>query len=85
MSCGLSPPTGWAAYEPFTPSNSEQRLLPPYYRGCWHGVSRSFLCRYRQIPVLFTPDLSSLLTAVYDLTAFIPHAALHHQGFPHCG
>ncbi len=84
MSCGLSPPTGWAAYKPFTPSNSEQRLLPPYYRGR-HGVSRSFLCRYRQIPVLFTPDLSSLLTAVYDLTAFIPHAALHHQGFPHCG
>ncbi len=29
-------------------SNSEQRLLPPYYRGCWHGVSRSFLLRYRQ-------------------------------------
>jgi hypothetical protein len=23
-------------------------LLPPYYRGCWHGVSRSFLVKYRQ-------------------------------------
>ncbi len=28
-------------------SNSEQRLPPPYYRGCWHGVSRGFLQRYR--------------------------------------
>ncbi len=32
----------------FTPSDSEQRLLPTYYRGCWHVVSRSFLDRYRQ-------------------------------------
>ena len=35
------------AYAPFTPSNSEQRLPPPYYRGCWHGVSRGFFRRYR--------------------------------------
>ena len=35
-------------YAPFTPNNSEQRLHPPYYRGCWHGVSRCFLQRYRQ-------------------------------------
>ena len=49
---GLSPElshlTYEAAYGPFTPSNSEQRLPPPYYRGCWHGVSRGFLWRYRQ-------------------------------------
>ncbi len=36
-----------AAYARFTPSNSEQRLPPPSYRGCWHGVSRGFLHRYR--------------------------------------
>ena len=41
------------AYTPFTPSDSGQRLLPPYYRGCWHGVSRSLLCRYRHISTLF--------------------------------
>ena len=35
------------AYAPFTPSNSGQRSLPTYYRGCWHVVSRSFLVRYR--------------------------------------
>ncbi len=31
----------------FTPNNSEQRSPPPYYRGCWHGVSRGFFLRYR--------------------------------------
>ncbi len=36
------------AYTRFTPSDSEQRSHPPYYRGCWHGVSRCFLRRYRQ-------------------------------------
>ncbi len=35
------------AYTLFTPSNSEQRLLPTYYRGCWHVVSRSFFSWYR--------------------------------------
>ncbi len=48
LSCGISRKTFRAAYAPFTPSNSEQRLPPPYYRGCWHGVSRGFLVRYRQ-------------------------------------
>ncbi len=37
-----------SAYALFTPSQSEQRLHPPYYRGCWHGVSQCFLVRYRQ-------------------------------------
>ena len=48
---GLSPYishlTCIAAYAPFTPSNSGQRSLPTYYRGCWHVVSRSFLLGYR--------------------------------------
>ena len=51
-------------------------MLPTYYRGCWHVVSRSFFCRYRQF--------SSLLKAVYNPKAVIPHAALLRQGFPHC-
>ena len=34
-------------YAPFTPNNSEQRLPPSYYRGCWHEVSRGFFYRYR--------------------------------------
>ncbi len=48
LSRGLSHLTYHAAYTRFTPSNSEQRSHPPYYRGCWHGVSRCFLERYRQ-------------------------------------
>ncbi len=51
----LSHPTYGAAYAPFTPSKSEQRLPPLYYRGCWHRVSRGFLLRYDQSEALFTP------------------------------
>ncbi len=54
-----------AAYTLFTPSNSEQRLLPTYYRGCWHVVSRSFFCGYRQFRSRrksFTPRRASSLT-----------------------
>ena len=47
LSTGLSPLTLRAAYAPFTPSYSGQRLPPTYYRGCWHVVSRGFLVRYR--------------------------------------
>ncbi len=53
LSRGMSHLTYQTAYTPFTPNNSEQRLHPPYYRGCWHGVSRCFLWRYRQYQTLF--------------------------------
>ena len=70
------------AYTRFTPSNSEQRLHPLYYRGCWHRVSRCFLWRYRQMPVL--PGLfRSLPTELYNPKAFITHAALLVQAFAH--
>ncbi len=52
LSCELSHPTHRTTCGPFTPSKSEQRLPPPYYRGCWHRVSRDFLCRYYQITPL---------------------------------
>ena len=42
LSPGLSRLTTKAACAPFTPSNSEQRLPPSYYRGCWHEVSRAY-------------------------------------------
>ena len=47
LSPDISTPTYRPAYAPFTPSNSEQRLPPTYYRGCWHVVSRGFLQGYR--------------------------------------
>ncbi len=43
LSRGISHRTHQAACVPFKPSDSEQRSPPPYYRGCWHGVSRGFL------------------------------------------
>ena len=65
LSPGLSQRTQRTAYALFTPSNSEQRLLPTYYRGCWHVVSRSCFCRYRHhLPCRksFTPRRASSLT-----------------------
>ena len=53
LSSGLSQQTRQTAYKLFTPNNSGQRSRPTYYRGCWHVVSRRFLCRYRQF--LFFP------------------------------
>ncbi len=84
-SSGLGPeikhPTCKSAYAPFTPSDSEQHLPPSYYRGCWHEVSRGFLCRYIQVCRCIP---YSLLTVVYTPKCFIPHMALLRQGFPHC-
>ncbi len=84
MSSGISQPTYKAAYAPFTPNDSEQRLPLPYYRGCWHGISRGFLWGYRLKKELFIPFPSSPLTGVYDPRAFILHAALLRQAFAHC-
>ena len=71
---GLSPeishPTRLAAYAPFTPSKSEQRYGPLYYRGCWHRVSRPFLLRYHQIRDVLGLLSFSLMTGVYDPRAF---------------
>ena len=60
LSRGLSHPTCCTAYVRFTPNNSEQRLHPPYYRGCWHGVSRCLLRRYRQGQGVLFPQLIRL-------------------------
>ncbi len=51
-------------------------MPPTYYRGCWHVVSRGLLLSYRHF--------SSLRTEVYNPKTVFLHAALLHQGFPHC-
>ncbi len=51
----LSPQTYSPACAPFTPNKSGQRLHPPYYRGCWHGVSRCLFDRYRLCQVETQP------------------------------
>ncbi len=72
------------AYTRFTPSNSEQRSHPLYYRGCWHRVSRCLLRRYRQGPVVSYWPFSSLPTELYNPKAFITHAAWLDQACAHC-
>ncbi len=72
----ISRPTLRAAYAPFTPSKSEQRLPPTYYRGCWHVVSRGL----HRIPSL----CSSPAYELYIPKDFIVHAALLGQAFAHC-
>ena len=84
LSPGISHLTYHAAYAPFTPSDSEQRLGPSYYRGCWHEVSRPFLFEYYQFYGLFTRKPYSSMTGVYNPKTVILHAASHRQGFPHC-
>ena len=59
-------------------------MLPTYYRGCWHVVSRSFLTGYRRRKGIASPPHSSPVTALYSPKAFIAHAASLGQGFPHC-
>ncbi len=85
---GLSPGiplyTDLSACAPFTPSNSEQRLEPPYYRGCWHGVSRSLFLRYRQNPIISYQTYSSLRKELYNPKTFVTHAASLRQAFAHC-
>src|SRR5210317_2357492 len=84
LSPGISHLTYLAAYARFTPSNSEQRLGPSYYRGCWHEVSRPFLFGYYQTYTLLTHKSYSPMTGVYNPRTVILHAALHHQSCLHC-
>ena len=81
LSPGISPATYRATYAPFTPSDSGQRSHPPYYRGCWHGVSRCFLTRYRHSP---RKGHSSRATVVYTPKGVLPHAASLRQPCGHC-
>ena len=62
LSIDISPLTYKTACAPFTPSKSEQHLLPSYYRGCWHEVSRSLFARYRQA------DQSAVLPSQKEFT-----------------
>ncbi len=82
LSRGLSHLTWQAAYAPFTPSNSEQRSHHPYYRGCWHGFSRCFLYRYRQMIWVFA------IAHFFPIDRALQLESLHHSrgvaasGFP---
>ncbi len=79
LSRGISKDTYVSAYARFKPSDSEQRLPPSYYRGCWHEVSRDFLWGSSSTEV---PYLT--LTVVYTPKSFVLHAASLGQAFAHC-
>ena len=78
----LSTLTYSPAYAPFKPSKSGQRSHPPYYRGCWHGVSRCLFVRYRQelSQELFLPVQKQFTIQ----KTFFLHAAWLGQTFVHC-
>jgi hypothetical protein len=84
LSPEISPQTYSTAYAPFTPNNSEQRLHPLYYRGCWHRVSRCFFCGLGQDAEVLALHFSSPLKVLYNPQAFFTHAASLDQGCPHC-
>ncbi len=57
-------------------SNSINCSRPPYYRGCWHGVSLALsIWRYRHTAWLIGTMLSSLLDRGTNPTNLHPHAA----------
>ncbi len=84
LSPGISHLTYITACARFTPSNSDQRLHPTYYRGCWHVVSRCLFFRYRHEWHVLDTTFSSLTKELYNPKAFFTHAALLDQGCPHC-
>ncbi len=70
---------------PFTPNESEQRLHLTCYRGCWHVISRCLFTVYRHPPDILFQRPSSTPKGLYNLPAFIVHAASLRQTFVHCG
>ena len=86
---GLSPEISHqackAACVPFTPNNSEQRSHLTCYRGCWHVISRCLFIIYSHRGTIPCPAYSSIIKGLYNLPAFIVHAALLRQSFLHCG
>ena len=82
---GISLQTCAAAYTPFTPNDSEQRSRLTCYRGCWHVISRRLFPAYSHRRGIPSPAPSSARKGLYNLPAFLVHAASLRQGSPHCG
>ena len=85
LSRSISHQTCTAAYTPFTPNKSEQRLPLTCYRGCWHVISRGLFPGSRHLHGIPSTHYSSPGKELYNLTAFFVHAASLRQAFAHCG
>ena len=70
---------------PFTPNNSEQRSHLTCYRGCWHVISRCLFMTYSHRAGISSAPYSSVTKGLYNLPAFIVHAASLRHAFVHCG
>ncbi len=79
LSFEISPLTYIPAYAPFKPSESGSRLHPPYYRGCWHGVSRCLFIWYRQVRK--NSLFSSHIKEVYNPEGLNPSRGMAGSGF----
>eukprot|EP00824_Muranothrix_gubernata_P007008 TRINITY_DN18_c0_g1_i14.p1 TRINITY_DN18_c0_g1~~TRINITY_DN18_c0_g1_i14.p1 ORF type:complete len:300 (+),score=-70.18 TRINITY_DN18_c0_g1_i14:860-1759(+) len=88
LSCKISPLTQQSAYAPFKPNKSGQRSHPPYYRGCWHGVSRCLFMVYLQITT--RSYIYSTTKEVYNSQNSLPSRGLAGSelppltNIPHC-
>ncbi len=85
LSPGISLQTCVTAYMPFTPNDSEQRSHLTCYRGCWHVISRCLFLTYSHHAGIPSGTSSSVRKGLYNLPAFIVHAASLRQAFAHCG
>ena len=85
LSHGIPHQACMAAYMPFTPNNSEQRLHLTCYRGCWHVISRCLFAAYSHHAGIPSRAYSSVTKEFYNLSAFIIHAASLRQTSVHCG
>ena len=85
LSSGFSHRACSSAYMPFTPNDSEQRSHLTCYRGCWHVISRCLFMTYSHPGAIPCPGYSSVIKGLYNLPAFIIHAASLRQTFVHCG
>src|SRR3569833_736741 len=84
LSPGISHLACTTACARFTPSNSDYRSHPTYYRGCWHVVSRCLFFRYRHYAKILARRVSFRTKVLYNPKAFFTHATLLDQGCPHC-
>ena len=85
LSSGFSHRACSSAYMPFTPNDSEQRSHLTCYRGCWHVISRCLFMTYSHPGTIPCPGYSSVIKGLYNLPAFIIHAASLRQAFAPCG
>ncbi len=84
LSRGISRPTKVAAYAPFTPSNSEQRLPPRITAAAGTELAGASSTGTVTPAMCWTAGRSSRSTGVYDPKIFILHAALRRQACAHC-